>query len=235
MATSIVDDVRTPGRITDLVRWGPVVAGVVIALGFFALMNVLWLALASSVDGGDGNGWVSGNLGWFIGVTAAVALMLAGLLAGFFAGPRGAGAGLTNGLTAWGLLFLLSLTALVPGAINVITQLTAGLQDGQGTVGGPLGTAGGGFTVDSALWVSFWSLLAGVVLAALGGLLGGKMRRPVVEAERSSRNTEPRTTVAPGPAPATEGTTTDNYVIDRERIDRSDDVTVTSEGTGRRR
>ncbi len=46
MATSIVDDVRTPGRITDLVRWGPVV----VALGFFALLNVLWLAPAHSVE-----------------------------------------------------------------------------------------------------------------------------------------------------------------------------------------
>jgi hypothetical protein len=234
MATSIVDDVRAPGRITDLVRWGPVVAGVVIALGFFALVNVLWLALAHSVDGADGTGWISGNLGWFIGVTAAVALMLAGFLAGFFSGPRGAGAGVTNGLTAWGLLFVLSLTALVPGALNLTDQLGAGLQDGQTPVGGPLGTAGGAFTVESALWVSFWSLLAGVVLAAFGGVLGGRMRRPVVEAKRSSRDAEP-TPVAPGPAPATGVTVTDNYVIDRDPIDRSDEVTVTTEDAPRRR
>jgi hypothetical protein len=234
MATNIVDDVRTPGRITDLVRWGPVVAGVVIALGFFALMNVLWLALAHSVGGADGNGWISGNLGWFIGVTAAVALMLAGFLAGFFAGPRGVAAGATNGLTAWGLLFVLSLTAIVPGALNLTDLLGAGLQDDQTTVGGPLGTAGGGFTVESALWVSFWSLLAGVVLAALGGLLGGKMRRPVVESKRSSRDTEPRT-VAPAPAPATGVTMTENRVVDREPIDRSDEVTVTTEDAPRRR
>ncbi len=149
MATSIVEDVRRPGRITDLVRWGPVVAGVVIALGFFALMNVLWLALAYSVDGSDGTGWISGNLGWFIGVTAAVALMLSGFLAGFFSGPRGAAAGAANGLTAWGLLFVLSLTAIVPGALNLTEQLGAGLQGGQTAVGGPLGAAGSGFTVES--------------------------------------------------------------------------------------
>ncbi len=234
MATSIAEDVRRPGRITDLVRWGPVVAGVVIALGFFALMNLLWLALPYSVDGGDGTGWISGNLGWFIGVTAAVALMLAGFLAGFFSGPRGAAAGAANGLTAWGLLFVLSLTAIVPGALNLTDQLGAGLQDGQTTVGGPLGTAGGGFTVESALWVSFWSLLAGVVLAALGGLLGGKMRRPVLEAKRSSRDSDPRT-VAPGPAPATGVTMTENYVVDREPVGRSDEVTVTTEEASRRR
>jgi hypothetical protein len=160
--------------------------------------------------------------------------MLAGFLAGFFSGPRGAGAGVTNGLTAWGLLFVLSLTALVPGALNLTDQLGAGLQDGQTPVGGPLGTAGGAFTVESALWVSFWSLLAGVVLAAFGGVLGGRMRRPVVEATRSSRDSE-LTPVAPGPAPATGVTTTEDYVIDREPIDRSDAVTVTTEDAPRRR
>lgn len=37
MATDIAkmtEDVETPGRVTDLVWWGPIVAGVVIALGF---------------------------------------------------------------------------------------------------------------------------------------------------------------------------------------------------------
>ncbi|TFV55692.1 hypothetical protein E4P41_16845 [Geodermatophilus sp. DF01-2] len=232
MASNIVDDVRTPGRITDLVRWGPVVAGVVIALGFFALMNALWLALAYSVDGGDG--WVSGNIGWFIGVTAAVALMLAGFLAGYFSGPRGAGAGVANGLTAWGLLFILSLTALIPGAVNLTTQLGAGLQEGQTTVGGALGAGGGGFTVETALWVSFWSLLAGLVLAAVGGLLGGKMRRPVVEAERESRNSEQVTTAAPA-RPATGATVTENYVVEPEPVDRTREVPVTTDEPPRRR
>lgn len=226
MATNVVDDVRTPGRITDLVRWGPVVAGVVVALGFFALLNALWLALAYSVDGGGGDGWVSGNLGWFIGGTAAAALMLAGLLAGFFAGPRGAGAGVANGLTAWGLLFILSLTAIVPGAVNLTAQLGAGLQDGGTTIGESLGTAGGGFTIESALWVSFWSLLAGVVLAALGGFIGGKMRRPVVESPRDSRNAE--RTWTPPARPATGVTVTDNYVVDREPVERTE-VTSTEQ------
>jgi hypothetical protein len=232
MATSLMEDVRTPGRTTDLVRWGPVVAGVIIALGVFALLNALWLALAYSFDGGGG--WISGNLGWFIGATAAGALMLAGLLAGFFAGPRGSGAGVVNGLTAWGLLFILSLTALVPGAVNLTNQLAAGLQEGQTTVGGPFGTAGGGFTVESTLWVSFWSLLAGLVLAALGGMLGGKMRRPVVEAARESRNSE-QVPTAPPVRPATGATMTDNYVVDREPVDRTREVTVTTEEPARRR
>lgn len=88
---------------------------------------------------------------------------------------------MTNELNAWGLLFIWSPTALVPGAVDLTTQLGAGPQNDQTTVDGPFGTAGGGFTVESARWVSSWSLLAGMVLAALGGLLGGQLRR------RSSR------------------------------------------------
>ncbi|TQN42623.1 hypothetical protein FHU33_2029 [Blastococcus colisei] len=214
MATNVsarmADDARSPGRVADLIRWGPVFAGVIIALAFFALMNTLWLAIAYSA----GDGWISGNLGWFIAPTAAVALMLAGLLAGLFAGPRGKAAGITNGVAAWGLLFVLSLTALVPSAVNLTTQLGVGLREGNTTVGGALGTDGGGFTIETALWVSFWSLLAGLLLAALGGLLGGKMRRPVVSAETASRDQRPTTV-------------TENYVVDREPVDRTPEATTT--------
>jgi hypothetical protein len=233
MATNIMDGVRKPGRVTDLVRWGPVWAGVIIAVGFFALLNSLWLALAYSFDGGGG--WISGNLGWFIGATAAAALMAAGFLAGLLSGPRGAAAGVVNGLTAWGLLLVLSLTAVIPGAVNLTTQLGAGLQEGQTTIAESLGTAGGGFTVESTLWVSFWSLLAGLVLAAVGGILGGKMRRPVVAAERESRHSDRMDTASPtGPVAATgipprPVTVTGNHVVDREPVDRVGEVPVIQE------
>jgi len=174
-ASRVRYDDSTLTRAPDLVRWGPVVAGVVIGLGFFALLNALWLAIAYST----GDGWVSGNLAWFVGISAAVSLLLAGLIAGALAGVRGMMAGLANGVTAWSLLFILSLTAIIPGALNLTSLLGTGLQQGTTPVGGTLGAAGGGFTVQSALWTSFWSLLVGLMLAAAGGILGGKMRRPV--------------------------------------------------------
>ncbi len=231
MATSIVDDVRTTGRIADLIRWGPVIAGVVVALGLFAMVNALWLALAYSVDGAAGNGWISDNLGWFVGATAAVALMLAGFLAGWLSGPRGMAAGMVNGISAWGLLVVLSLTAVVPGALNLTGQLGAGLQGGETALGEAFGTAGGGFTVETALWVSFWSLLAGVVLAAIGGLLGGKLRRPVVEAPSTGRASPGEASVRPTPTV----TMTENHVVDRDPIDRSDDVSASTRAVTERR
>ncbi len=208
MATnvSVGQDERARGRITDLVRWGAVAAGVVIGLGFFAVLNALWLALGS----GTGNGWVTGNLDWLVGGTAAFALMLAGFLAGFFAGPRGKAAGLANGVTAWGLLFLLSLTAVIPGAVNLTNNLAAGLGGGSTSIGSAIGEAGGGFSVQSVLWSGFWALLAGLVLASVGGLIGGMMRRPVVSSDEHSRGDR---AVTPVPT-----TMTDNHIVEREPI-----------------
>ena len=155
-------------RAPDVVRWTAVIAGVVIGLGVFALLNALWWAIEYSA----GNGWVSHNLAWLLGGSAAFSLLLAGLIAGV----RGALAGLINGATAWGLLFLLSLTEIIPGGVNLTSKLRVGVEQGATTVGWYPGV-GGRFTVTSTLWTPFWSLLVGLVLAVIGGIVGGRLRR----------------------------------------------------------
>lgn len=169
-------------RAQDVVRWAAVIAGVVIGLGLFALLNALWWAIAYSV----GDGWVNANLPWLLGGSAAVSLLLAGLIAGAIAGVRGPLAGLVNGATAWGLLFLLSLTTIIPGAVNLTSKLSSGVREGATMFGGYPG-AGGGFTVATTLWTTFWSLLVGLLLAVVGGILGGRLRRPVVLADEHFR------------------------------------------------
>ena len=156
-------------RRLDIVRWGPVVAGAVIGLAVFVLLDTLWLAGAASGDGA----WVRANLSWLLVASAALALLLTGVLAGSYAGVRGPLAGVANGVTAWGLLLVLAATAVVPRMVNPASTLGVGT----GSVGG-LDAADG-------LWTLFWSLLVGLVLAAVGGLLGGLLRRPVI---RDNRN-----------------------------------------------
>lgn len=175
--------------VADLVRWGPVVSGVVVGLGVFALFDVLWLAIAD----GNGNGWIYDNLGWFVGGTAIAALLVAGFVAGLLAGVRGAGAGLANGVTAWGLLVVLTMVGGIPGMLGL---------------GGSLDL---GWSTDRVLWTTFWSLLIGLGAAGLGGLLGGVLRRPVVtpamrDAEPRQNRDEPRPTVM-----------TDNHAVDETR------------------
>ena len=149
-------------RLADMIRWGPTVSGVVIAAAVFATVSALWLALAA---GSDDNIW-RGELQWYLGFTAAGSLFLAGLLAGLFAGVRGIAAGLVNGATAWGLLFLLSLSAVIPGAFNLTRELGDTVQN-----------VGEGSALSVGLWTSFWSLFAGAVLALLGGAVGGAAQR----------------------------------------------------------
>jgi hypothetical protein len=178
-------DENTLTRTPDLVRWGPVIAGVIIGAGFFALLNTLWFAIAAST------GW-GGALAWLVGVTTAAALFISGWIAGALAGVRGVLAGLVNGITAWALLLVLWITAVLAGAAN----LRAGLQPGTGELGGA------GFTIESAMWTGFWALLVGLVLAAAGGIVGGRMRRPVVTAEHPPEQTEATTTREGEPAGA---------------------------------
>jgi hypothetical protein len=157
-----------------------VIAGVVIGLAFFAMLNALWWAIRYS----SGNSWASDNLAWLLGGSAAVSLLLAGLIAGAISGTRGMLAGLINGATAWGLLFLLSLTTVIPGAVNLTSKLHSGVEQGATTFGGFPG-AGGEFTIAWTLWTTFWSLLVGLVLAVIGGIVGSSLRRPVIVADEN--------------------------------------------------
>ena len=101
-----------------------------IGLGVFALLNALWLAIAS----GPGGDWVAGHLAWFLGASAMASLLLAGVIAGGLAGIPGALAGMANGITAWGLLFVLSLTAFIPGTVDLTSRIGSGVADGPSAV-----------------------------------------------------------------------------------------------------
>jgi hypothetical protein len=175
------DDDNTVTRTPDLVRWGAVVAAAIIGLAFFALLNTLWFAVAYSAGGG----WVGGNLGWFVGATAAAALLVTGCVAGVLAGVRGTLAGLVNGIATWALLFVLSITAVIPGAVSITRMISEGARQGAAVAGGAPATVV--LTTESALWTGFWSLLVGLVLAGAGGIIGGRIRRPVVSATQSAR------------------------------------------------
>lgn len=182
---------RRLARGPDMVRWGPVVAGAVIGLAVFVLFDALWLALTA-----DGSGWVGGHLTWFVGVSAAVALLLGGLIAGAYAGVSGPVAGLANGVTTWGFLFVLGVTAIVPSIVNPASGFGASLAQAGRTAGG--GDALGAITIGTTMWTVFWSLLAGLVLAAIGGLLGGLLRQSAHPEPAPARHAPP-----PTPPPAT--------------------------------
>jgi hypothetical protein len=148
------------------IRWGAVFAGVVLAMALLALLTTLWFALAfnSNVD------TIRVNLEWYVGITAVVALFIGGLLAGWLSGVRGAGSGLFNGITMWGLILIVALAIGIPAVFNVFNlgRVTA---IAEGTT---LTSSG----VDTALWASFWTILGGFIASGLGGLIGGAITMP---------------------------------------------------------
>jgi hypothetical protein len=143
-----------------------VFAGVVLGMALLALLTTLWFALAfnSNVD------TIRLNLEWYVGVTAVVALFIGGLLAGWLSGVRGAGAGLFNGITMWGLILIVALAIGIPAVFNVFNlgRVTA-IADGT-----TLSSSG----VNTALWASFWTILGGFIASGLGGLIGGAITMP---------------------------------------------------------
>ena len=150
-----------PVRGPQLVRWGSVLSGAMIALGVFALLLTLWLALSFST----GVSVVYDHLSWWVAGTAIACMFLAGLISGLTSGARGAGAGSANGLTTWGLVVLLAAVVLVPSvAIGHV----------------PDTVKAGGLTLTISYltyWTAFWGALIGLGAALFGGMIGGLARR----------------------------------------------------------
>jgi putative membrane protein (TIGR04086 family) len=163
----------------QLVRWGAVFAGAVVALGLLALLSILWFALAF----GSELAGVRDNLQWYVGISSIVCLFIGGILAGWLSGVRGWGAGTINGLTMWALLLIATFSVGVPAVLNVFSL---------GTLGAAVDQPGGGLiapAVDSALWASFWSILAAFFTAGIGGAIGGSFARRS-EAHEPAREVE---------------------------------------------
>ena len=185
----------------ERIRWGAVFAGMVLGLALMALMTTLWLALAfnSNVD------TIRVNLEWYVGITAVGALFIGSLLAGWLSGVRGAGSGLFNGITMWGLILIVSLAVGIPAVFNVFNlgRVTA-IADGS-----TLTSSG----VDTALWASFWTILGGFIASGLGGLIGGAITMPA-NAQLGSATAERTVDV----------TDHDHYDHDHDEADVDDDI-----------
>ena len=112
----------------------------------------------------SGASWVRVNLEWYVGITAIASLIIGGLLAGWLSGVRGAGSGLFNGITMWGLILIVALAVGIPAIFNVFNLgRVSAITDGTGLTGSG---------VDTALWASFWTILGGFLASGLGGMIG---------------------------------------------------------------
>lgn len=144
-----------------LVQWGAVFSGAVTGVALFSLATTLWLALGYD----SGVAWWRDTLAWWMGATAVVAAFVAGAMAGFLSGTRGGG-GPGNSVTVWALVTLAAVLGGIPVGLGYF-----------GTGGTTLVALPG-----ESLWTGFWSLLIGLVAAAIGGAIGASMTRPGLHA-----------------------------------------------------
>jgi len=181
-ATSVDHDDALVRR--DLVRWGPIVAGLVTVIATLAILSSLGLAVGlSAIEPADGGVSEISTGAWIWGIaSAAIAFFLGGMVAALSAAVGGRSRGLLNGLMVgaasiaatvlligFGAGALLGAGATALGeVVNVGNQLNLDQQADAAT---------SAFArAEGSAWGSFIGLSLAVVLAGVGGLVGARGR-----------------------------------------------------------
>lgn len=168
------DTGSVPPARRDKVRWGPVWAGLIVALASFLLFELAAFALGWLTPGEDSasrSGWVSGLLG-------LLAFFLGGLTAGATALWRDVGSGLLHGVLVWalGVVAIILITTLGGGAL--FGALADTLARVANLSRGNLPNVDATQALDTARSAAGWGVLGlalSLAAAAAGGLVGGNM------------------------------------------------------------
>jgi hypothetical protein len=103
---------------TDRIRWGPVLAGLFVALSTLAVLSVLGIAVAGTAyDPGDRARNFGIGAGIWGGISMLIAFCIGGWIAARSAAVRGGGNALLNGMMVWAvaiplLLYMVAGTAM---------------------------------------------------------------------------------------------------------------------------
>ncbi|MGY1839110.1 MULTISPECIES: permease [unclassified Modestobacter] len=159
----------------DRVRWGPVWAGLIVAVPTFLLLQVATLALGWW-DVGPGDG--ASNADWLSGVNGLIALFLGGLTAGATALWRGFAEGLLHGILVWALTVVTLVVLTLFGGGALFGSLAGVVTDVAGIQQANLPDIAAGEAADVARTSAAWASLGlglSIAAAALGGVIGAKM------------------------------------------------------------
>lgn len=169
----------------DLVRWGPIWAGLLIALAIQVVLGAIGLAVALSaydVNSANYADQVANTLSIWSAISALVALFVGGYIAGRMAAVLGLRNGFIQGTVVWALaLFLgvvlsaLGVAGLLGGALNISPLIARGMDlstaEAQRLVRG---------TASGAWWFVVGAILAWAA-AAGGGILGTGAHEEAIE------------------------------------------------------
>lgn len=168
----------------DLVRWGPIWAGLLLALGIQLVLGAIGLAVALGSNNPAAANYgerVASTLSIWNAISALIALFIGGYVAGRMAAVLGLRNGLTQGSVVWALALLLGvlLSAFgVAGVLGAATNTTALI-----TRGLNLGTPEAQRAVQNAVTGTWWFVVGAVLAwlaAAGGGILGAAAHRETV-------------------------------------------------------
>lgn len=158
----------------DRVRWGPVWAGLVVAIPTFLLLQLATLALGLwDVGAGEGN-----NADLWSSINGLFALFLGGLTAAATAVWRGVSDGLLHGILVWALTIVSLLLLTLFGGGALLGSLAGAVTDIAGIQQSDIPDIQAGQAADAARSAASWAVLGlglSIAAAALGGVLGAKM------------------------------------------------------------
>lgn len=168
----------------DLVRWGPILAGLVTVIATLAVLSSLGLAIGlSAIEPGTGGVGDISTGAWIWGIaSAAVAFFLGGLVAATSSAVGGRDRGLLNGLMVGTAAIAATLLLIGFGAGAVLGAGASALGevvnvDAQLNIGQEAEAAADAFArAEDSAWGSFIGLALAIVLAGAGGLVGARGR-----------------------------------------------------------
>jgi hypothetical protein len=177
------DDGSGPDRFMDRVHWGPVWAGVLVALPVFLVLQLLLFSLSLIDLGSDGSGQ-STTASILSAIVALIAFFVGGIMAGSTAASRDSDEGLLHGVLTWavGIVAILGFALLGAGALlgNIATAASqlGGLQQQAGQAGQAASQIDPQVALTAAQHGAGWAALAlglTVIASAAGGMVGQKI------------------------------------------------------------
>jgi hypothetical protein len=181
----------------DRVRWGPIFAGLVVALSTQLVLSALGAAIGSTNIAGSGAPRSNaGDVGTAVGIWSTISLLISLLVGGWMTartcGPMNRTSALLNGAILWATTLMFSawlLSSGVSGAFGIAAS-NAGELLGQAQQNAPISPATPGITAQqtrdlaSGLSKVGWSFtigsLLGLASSMLGASIGMRNSRPKV-------------------------------------------------------
>ncbi|HEU5367705.1 MAG TPA: hypothetical protein VFU69_04555 [Ktedonobacterales bacterium] len=150
---------------SDWVRWGPIWSGFFTILSTLAVLGALGAAIAFSVwHTTPNNAFV---YGWSI-MTGIIAYFLGGWITARAAGVGGSGPAMLNAGLTWALSLVAILVVALFGIGNAFGFIGSNLSV---LLRGPGPSSG---SVAQTAWITFATLVIGLILALIGGLVGAR-------------------------------------------------------------